>query len=344
MSSMPSEIKHADNPLVKVAVDSNSPPLLQIKDLNVDFHSPSGTAQVLTGVNVSIAPGEILGLVGESGSGKSVTAMSIVRLLSSRARITRGSISYMGTDLLGLNAAEMRKLRGNEISMIFQNPRSSLNPVLRIGDTLREVLKVHNGLGRKEADARALELFADVGLADGVSVLKRYPHEISGGMAQRVMITMALASKPNLLIADEPTTALDVTIQHQIIQLLSSLREKSGLAQILITHNLGVAAELCTRLAVMYAGNIVEESSTLNIFDSPRHPYTRGLLGVRRQTAASGQRQTIPGQVPDLRDRPTGCQFHPRCIYARDICSRVAPQLERNAGHSVACHFHREIP
>lgn len=338
-----SETKHAARPFPEAAVDGRTAPLLEVKDLNVDFDSPSGAARVLQGVNISIAPGEILGLVGESGSGKSVTAMSIIRLLGGTGRITRGSIRYRGTDLVGLSAAEMQKIRGNEISMIFQNPRSSLNPVLRIGQTLREVLRVHNGLNRRASDARAIELFADVGLADAASLLKRFPHQVSGGMAQRIMITLALASKPSLLIADEPTTALDVTIQYQIIQLLSRLRAETGLAQIVITHNLGVAAELCTRLAVMYAGNIVEEGSTLDIFDDPRHPYTRGLLAVRRHGAAGGRRQTIPGQVPDLRDRPSGCQFHPRCAYARDICSEAAPPLERDGGHGVACHFHKQI-
>lgn len=339
-----SEMDHATHPLSETAVGGSAPPLLEVKDLGVDFDSPAGTAHVLRGVSISIAPGEILGLVGESGSGKSVTAMSIIRLLSGSGRITRGSILYRGIDLVGLSAAEMRKIRGSEISMIFQNPRSSLNPVLRIGQTLREVLRVHSGLNRKASDARAMELFADVGLADAASLLERFPHQVSGGMAQRMMIALALASKPSLLIADEPTTALDVTIQYQIIQLLSRLRAETGLAQILITHNLGVAAELCTRLAVMYAGNIVEEGSTLDIFDDPRHPYTRGLLAVRKHKAAGGgRRQTIPGQVPDLRARPSGCQFHPRCVHARDICTKVAPPLERDGGHGVACHFHRQI-
>jgi peptide/nickel transport system ATP-binding protein len=272
-----------------------------------------------------------------------VTALSIVRLLRGAGRITSGRILYRGKDLAGLSAADMTRIRGNEISMIFQNPRSSLNPVFRIGKTLREVLRVHEGLSGRAADARAVELLADVGLPDPASVLKRYPHQVSGGMAQRAMIALALASKPSLLIADEPTTALDVTIQYQIMMLLRRLRQETGLAQIVITHNLGVVAELCERVSVMYAGGIVEEGATIDIFDDPRHPYTRGLLAARPHSRSVGRPQTIPGQVPDLRNRPSGCPFHPRCAYARDICVEVAPPLESDGGHKVACHFSKEI-
>jgi oligopeptide/dipeptide ABC transporter ATP-binding protein len=319
-------------------------PLLHVDDLRVTFFTPAGPVNVLEGVTLSINPGEILGIVGESGSGKSVTALSIMRLLRRPGQVTGGRVLYQGTDLLGLPPDRMRHIRGEEISMIFQNPRSSLNPVFRVGKVLREVLRVHEGLRGDAADRRAIALLADVGLPDPVSILARYPHQLSGGMAQRVMIALALASAPRLLIADEPTTALDVTIQYQIITLLSRLRAEHGLAQIVITHNLGVVAELCDRVAVMYAGTIVEEGPVLTIFDEPRHPYTRGLLAARARTETTGALASIPGQVPDLRNRPAGCPFHPRCPHARDLCAEAVPLLE-DAGerHRVACHRWREI-
>jgi oligopeptide/dipeptide ABC transporter ATP-binding protein len=319
-------------------------PLLRVEDLHVTFFTPAGPVDVLTGVNLSINPGEILGIVGESGSGKSVTALAIVRLLRRPGRVTGGRVLFRGTDLLTLPPERMRGVRGDEISMIFQNPRSSLNPVFRVGTVLREVLRVHEGLRGADADRRAVALLADVGLPDPAAVLDRFPHQLSGGMAQRVMIALALASSPHLLIADEPTTALDVTIQYQIITLLSRLRAEHGLAQIVITHNLGVVAELCDRVAVMYAGTIVEEGPTVTIFDEPRHPYTRGLLAARARTETVGALASIPGQVPDLRNRPAGCPFHPRCAFARDACAETVPPLEA-AGerHRVACHRWREI-
>jgi oligopeptide/dipeptide ABC transporter ATP-binding protein len=319
-------------------------PLLTVEDLRVSFATPAGPVQVLEGVHLSLESGEIVGIVGESGSGKSVTALSIMRLLPHPGRISGGRILFRGSDLLGLSADSMREVRGNEISMIFQNPRSSLNPVFRIGTLLREVLRVHDGLTGKSAETRAIEMLAHVGLPDPASVLRRYPHQVSGGMAQRAMIALALASSPNLLIADEPTTALDVTIQFQIITLLLRLRGERGLAQIVITHNLGVVAELCSRVSVMYAGSIVEEGPTLAIFDEPRHPYTRGLLAARARTEAVGRLRTVPGQVPDLSHRPSGCAFHPRCAHARDLCTQVRPQLETvGARHRAACHFWKEL-
>jgi oligopeptide/dipeptide ABC transporter ATP-binding protein len=322
----------------------NDSPLLQVVDLRVTFFTPAGPVNVLEGVNLSLAAGEILGIVGESGSGKSVTALSIVRLLRRPGRVTGGRIVYRGNDLLSLPAGAMRGIRGEEISMIFQNPRSSLNPVFRVGKVLREVLRVHEGLKGIDADRRATALLADVGLPDPAAILHRYPHQLSGGMAQRVMIALALASSPRLLIADEPTTALDVTIQFQIITLLARLRAERDLAQIVITHNLGVVAELCDRVAVMYAGTIVEEGPTTAIFDEPRHPYTRGLLAARARTETVGTLASIPGQVPDLRQRPAGCPFHPRCTYAREVCAETVPVLEdAGARHRVACHRWREI-
>ena len=303
---------------------------------------------VLEGVNLAVADGEILGIVGESGSGKSVTALSILRLLRRPGRVTGGRALFRGVDLLELDPREMRAIRGDMISMIFQNPRSSLNPVFPIGKVLREVLRVHSGLAGRAADSRAVELLTDVGLPDPDAVLRRYPHQLSGGMAQRAMIALALASAPDLLLADEPTTALDVTIQHQIITLLERLRADRGLAQIVITHNLGVIAELCDRVAVMYAGTIVEEAPVEAIFDEPRHPYTRGLLAARARAESTGTLASIPGQVPDLRRRPSGCPFHPRCAHARSGCTEAPPVLEdtgpgAGSDHRVACHLWREL-
>ncbi len=320
-------------------------PLLRLDGVHVTFDAPSGSAHILDGVNLSIQSGEILGIVGESGSGKSVTAMSIIQLLQKPGRISGGRIVYKGTDLMQISKEEMRKIRGNEISMIFQNPRSALNPVFKIGRVINEVLKIHEGLSGAKAHKRAIELLSNVGLADPESVLTRYPHQVSGGMAQRVMIALALASRPSLLIADEPTTALDVTIQYQIIQLLKRLQKEADLTQIVITHNLGVVAELCERVVVMYAGTVVEEGRTIDIFDSPKHPYTRGLLAARAAHASGeGKLQTIPGQVPDLRERPTGCPFHPRCAFATKACSKDAPSLMSvGENHKAACLRWEEI-
>lgn len=323
---------------------ASSAPFLQVEDLRVAFFTPAGPVRVLEGVTLAVDAGEILGIVGESGSGKSVTALSIARLLRRPGQVTGGRVLYRGQNLLTLSPGEMRGIRGEEISMIFQNPRSSLNPVIRVGTLLGEVLRVHGRLRGTAARQRAIHLLTDVGLPDPESILHRFPHQLSGGMAQRVMIALALASSPSLLIADEPTTALDVTIQFQIITLLARLRREQGLAQIVITHNLGVVAELCDRVAVMYAGTIVEEGPTAEIFDEPRHPYTRGLLAARARTETIGALSSIPGQVPDLRQRPSGCPFHPRCAYARAICSEVEPVLEDvSPRHRAACHFWREI-
>jgi peptide/nickel transport system ATP-binding protein len=324
--------------------DQGMAPVLQVEDLAVTFFTPTGPVHVLTGVDLTVNAGEILGIVGESGSGKSVTALSIVRLLPQQGRITNGRILFQDQDLVAIPIQAVRRIRGNEISMIFQNPRSSLNPVFRVGTLMREVLRVHGGFRRAKADEQAMRLLADVGLPDPASVLRRYPHQLSGGMAQRVMIALALASSPRLLIADEPTTALDVTIQHQIIVLLNRLRAERGLTQVVITHNLGVVAELCDRVAVMYAGTIVEDGPTVAIFDEPRHPYTRGLLAARARTDTTIILASIPGQVPDLRHRPRGCPFHPRCPFARPICSEVKPALDQvGPRHRAACHFWREI-
>ena len=318
--------------------------LLRVEDLRVAFDAPSGRVDVLVGVGLTVADGEILGIVGESGSGKTVTALSVLQLLRRPGRVVGGRALFRGVDLLTLDARAMRAIRGDMISMIFQNPRSSLNPVFTVGKVLREVLRVHSGLGGSQAASRAMALLDDVGIPDPESILRRYPHQLSGGMAQRVMVALALASSPHLLLADEPTTALDVTIQHQIITLLARLRAERGLAQVIITHNLGVIAELCDRVAVMYAGMIVEEAPVEAIFDEPCHPYTQGLLAARARADRAADLASIPGQVPDLRRRPSGCPFHPRCTHARDVCAEVRPPLEEaGSRHRVACHRWKEL-
>jgi oligopeptide/dipeptide ABC transporter ATP-binding protein len=318
--------------------------ILEVSGLTAEFPSPSGTVRVLDGVDLEVQDGEILGIVGESGSGKTMTALSVTRLLPPAAEIVGGEILFRGSNLLGLSGREMNRIRGEQISMIFQNPRASLNPLYRVEKTLEQVLGTHRNLSGESARRAAFELFADVGLQPE-RVLGRYPHELSGGMCQRVMIAYALASRPSMLIADEPTTALDVTIQLQIIELLSRLREEHGLTLILITHNLSVVAELCDRVAVMYLGKIVEEGPVLEIFDRPKHPYTMGLLASRPNVhAGGGDLATIPGQVPDARERPSGCPFHTRCPHAKELCSEQPPAKEEiGAGHAVACHFWREI-
>jgi oligopeptide/dipeptide ABC transporter ATP-binding protein len=318
--------------------------ILDVRGLTTAFPSPSGPVHVLDGVDFQVEDGEILGIVGESGSGKTLTALSVTQLLPAAARIRAGEVLYRGSNLLALGPRQMNKVRGEQISMIFQSPRASLNPLCRVETTLLQVLRTHRKLRGAAARKVALELLADVGLPDPARVLDRYPHQLSGGMCQRVMIAYALASNPSLLIADEPTTALDVTVQLQIIQLLSRLVKEHGLTLILITHNLSVVAELCDRVLVMYLGRIVEEGPVLEIFDRPRHPYTLGLLGSRPSVHEEGMLAAIPGQVPDLRDRPTGCPFHPRCRFAKEICAEEQPAREvTTAGHAVECHFWREV-
>jgi len=309
-----------------------------------EFPSPAGAVRVLNGVDFEVQDGEILGIVGESGSGKTMTALSVTGLLPPAAKIVGGEIVFRGSNLLGLSLREMNRIRGAQISMIFQNPRASLNPLYRVEKTLEQVLRTHRNLRGESARLAALDLLHDVGLPDPGRVMRRHPHELSGGMCQRVMIAYALASTPSLLIADEPTTALDVTIQLQIIELLARLRKEHGLTLILITHNLSVVAELCDRVIVMYLGTIVEEGPVLEIFDRPKHPYTVGLLASRPSVHVDGDLATIPGQVPDARERPSGCPFHPRCPYAKEICSEQLPAREEiGAGHSVECHFWREV-
>ncbi len=324
-------------------------PLLEVKGLRTSFSTRDGYVRAVDGIDFRVDRGEIMGLVGESGCGKSVTSLSIMRLISRPGRIEAGEILFDGQDLLKLPDEAMRRVRGERISMIFQQPQSSLNPVWDVGRQIGEVLEIHRGMKRGPARQRALELLRMVGIPDPERRLKAYPHEMSGGMAQRVMIAMALACEPELLIADEPTTALDVTIQAQILDLMRNLREQTGTAIILITHDLGVVAEMCDRVAVMYAGEIVEQTDVNTLFRLPRHPYTRGLIGsipvvgdIREELSV------IPGNVPNLIDVPKGCRFAPRCAsrVAEDnaMAIDVHPGLfSLEAGHEVRCWLYHDM-
>jgi oligopeptide/dipeptide ABC transporter ATP-binding protein len=319
----------------------NVEPLLQVRGLQTWFDTPRGTAKVLDGLDLDIGRGEILGLVGESGSGKSVTAYSILRLVRPPGRIAGGEVRLDGRELLGLPERAMRAVRGKQISMIFQDPRGYLDPVTRVGSVVQEIYRTHEHAGRREAKERALDLLRSVGLPAPQRVYRSYPHELSGGMAQRAMIALALACSPKLLIADEPTTALDVTIQIQIVRLLANLREQLGLTILLITHNLSVVAEVCDRVAVMYSGEIVETGPALEVFERSRHPYTVGLLGARpRVTSVEERLSDIPGRVPDLLAPPSGCRFHPRCFLGDERCRLEAPALRALApDHRSRCHY-----
>jgi peptide/nickel transport system ATP-binding protein len=320
-------------------------PLLDIRDLRVHFRTDAGVNRAVDGVSLHVERGEILAVVGESGSGKSVTAMSILRLIPEPPGKIAGEILFEGRDLLSLPAGDLRRLRGGEISMIFQEPMTSLNPVLTIGRQIGETLRVHEGLTTSAARARAEELLTLVGIPEARRRIGEYPHQLSGGMRQRVMIAMALACAPKLLIADEPTTALDVTIQAQILDLMTSLRRRTDAAVILITHDLGVVAEVADRVVVVYAGRTVEEASVNDLFANPRHPYTRGLLRAIPRLGASlggvnGRLAEIPGMVPNLNEPFTGCSFAGRCSEATSYCRKAAPALERKTPtHSAACFY-----
>ncbi len=299
--------------------------LLQVRNLKTWFATGRGEVRSVDDVSFSIGQGEVLSLVGESGCGKSVTALSIMRLVSEPGRIVGGEILFEGRNLRELREQEMRAIRGNDIAMIFQDPMTSLNPVFTVGEQIAEAVRLHRGVSRKEAWAQAVEGMRDVAIPAPETRAKSYPHEMSGGMRQRVMIAMALACDPKLLIADEPTTALDVTIQAQILDLLNELREKRNLALLLITHDLGVVAEIADRVAVMYAGKIVEEAPVRELFARPRHPYTEGLLRAVPRLDESGEAQkrrlqTIEGVVPNPLQLPPGCRFAPRCAHAQDKC------------------------
>ena len=319
--------------------------LLEVENLQTHFRTPEGVNRAVDGVSFAVEAGETVAIVGESGCGKSVTANSIMRLVPQPPGSIAGAIRFEGRDLLKLSEPAMRKIRGDDISMVFQEPMTSLNPVLTIGRQIAEPLRLHQGLTRNQVEQRVVEMLSVVGIAEPRRRAREYPHQLSGGMRQRVMIAIALACRPKLLIADEPTTALDVTIQAQILSLMADLKQRFGSAIILITHDLGVVAEIARRVMVMYAGRKVEEAPVAELFRSPRHPYTRGLLSAVPKLGSSlADAQTrlaeIPGVVPSLKQRIAGCVFASRCALAADLCRRVAPALEEKApAHFAACHF-----
>jgi peptide/nickel transport system ATP-binding protein len=320
-------------------------PLLSIQNLRTYFYTEAGVARAVDGVSFDVSPGETVGLVGESGCGKSVTALSILRLIASPGRIEADSrMMFEGRDLLSLSEAEMRRVRGNRIAMIFQEPMTALNPVFTVGDQIAEVARVHEKASRKAAWSRAVEMLELVGIPAPADRAKEYPHQMSGGMRQRVVIAMALVMKPALVIADEPTTALDVTIQAQILELLADLQQKFGTSILLITHDMGVVAETASRVIVMYGGEIVESAPVDRIFAKPHHPYTEGLLGAMPKVGDIRERlQTIPGTVPPPTNWPSGCRFHDRCKYSWPRTEESHPSLfEIEPGHFSRCFLAEE--
>ena len=324
-------------------------PLLEVEGLEVEFRTRQGVARVLDGIALSLEPGRTLGIVGESGCGKSITALSIMRLVPvPPGRIGAGAVRLKGEDLLQASEKRMREVRGKDISMIFQEPMTSLNPVYSIGDQIAETVRLHEGLSRRDSLDRAIEMLKAVHIPAAERRVREFPHQMSGGMRQRVMIAMALACQPSVLIADEPTTALDVTVQAQVFDLLKELQEKTGTAIILISHDMGAIAEMADRVMVMYAGRIVEEAATDEILESPRHPYTRGLIACvphmeEEPPPERGALTEIPGVVPALTDLGSGCSFAPRCDHATDLCRSRAPQpFAVDADHRAACWLYGE--
>jgi peptide/nickel transport system ATP-binding protein/oligopeptide transport system ATP-binding protein len=320
--------------------------MLEIRDLRVKFPLRGGKAvHAVNGIDFHLDPGESLGMVGESGCGKSVTLSSVIRLIKSPPAVSEGEIRFHGQDIMKMDMQQLQKIRGKDITMIFQEPMTSLNPVMRVGNQIMEAVLLHENVTRKQAEERALEYFRLVEMPDAESRLWCYPHQLSGGLRQRVMIAMALACDPKILLADEPTTALDVTIQAQILDLLNRLQKKTGMSIVMITHDLGIIAELTKRVAVFYAGRVVEETSTKAIFSNPLHPYTIGLLGCIPTLKTEARRlYMIEGNIPNPVNFPPGCPFHPRCKFAKDICKRTEPQKKQYAeGHCVACHRAGEI-
>lgn len=314
-------------------------PLLEIRNLSVEYSSKTGRVQAVRQVSLGISAGETLGLVGESGCGKSTLALSILRLLPEKAaQVTSGQILFQGKDLLRIPREDLRAVRGGEIAMVFQDPFSALNPVLTVGGQMEEALEVHVGTRRK---TMALDLFSQVRLPEPERIFNAYPHQISGGQRQRVMLAMAVAAKPKLLIADEPTTALDVTVQKDILNLLDELKKNLGLAILFVTHNMGLLSQRAQRLAVMYAGEIIELADTAQVIGQPMHPYTTGLLkSLPRLSHTAARLPMVPGQPPDLRHVPSGCPFHPRCPQVFEPCPTERPPLTLRQGRPVACHLY----
>ena len=321
-----------------------SEPLLVVEDLVTHYETRKGSVKAVNGVSLSVRPGEAVGIAGESGCGKSALGLSIMRLIPPPGRIVAGSVRLAGRELLAMSEAEMRRVRGRELAMIFQDPAATLDPVQRIGQQVREMLELHTRLPRARARDRVVEMLEAVGISQAAERLGHYPHEFSGGMQQRVIIACALILEPSLLIADEPTTALDVTVQAQILELLREIQGgRSRTSIILVSHDLGVVSEVCERVFVMYAGKVVETGPTEVIIGRPRHPYTEGLMSSMPQFAAEGEElRPIRGSVPDLVDPPPGCAFHDRCPMAMDICRRDAPPVvSLDDSHALACHLYR---
>ncbi|MHA1550995.1 MAG: ABC transporter ATP-binding protein [Candidatus Heimdallarchaeaceae archaeon] len=322
-------------------------PILDAQDIYTYFYTESGVVEALDGVSFDVYQGEPVGIVGESGCGKTVTAKSTLRILDKNGKTVAGKILYKGVDLLELPDLQMRKIRGKEIAMIFQDPMTSLNPIFKIDDQMTEVIALHRNCSKKEALEYAIEALEQVGIADAASRVKDYPHQFSGGQRQRVLIARALALQPSLLIADEPTTALDVTIQAQILELIKEMQKKHGLAMMLITHNLGVVAETTKRVHIFYGGRVVESGPTEDIFIDPKHPYTRALFDSIPSLEKDKHRlATIPGLVPRLINPPKGCRFHPRCKFATEICMRERPPdviIDKQKARRVQCHHFDEL-
>ncbi len=338
-----------DTVITPVTSDETQQHVLEVKGLRTSFYTRAGVIKAVTGVDFHVNKGEILGIVGESGCGKSVTSLTILGLVGEPGKVEGGEVLFGGQDLLQISNDEMRKIRGDRIAMIFQQPQSSLNPVMKVGPQIAESLQIHRDMDEKAARVRSLELMDMVGIPDAKRRYEAYPHEMSGGMAQRVMIAIALSCEPELLIADEPTTALDVTIQAQILDLMRVLQKETGTAIILITHDLGVVAEMCDRAAVMYAGEIVEQTDVRTLFAEPKHPYTRGLIGaVPVPGEILDELATIPGSVPNLIELPDGCRFAPRCTAREEhgnvLAERAHPELLAAGGdHLVRCWlYHHE--
>lgn len=318
--------------------------LLEVRDLRTSFYTDDGEVKAVDGVSFTLPKGKTLGIVGESGSGKSITALSILKLLANNGKIIGGEVRFKGEDLLSYSDKQMRDIRGNAISMIFQEPMTSLNPVFTVGRQISESLMKHQDLSKKAAHLKSIELVKLVGIPSPDKRVKQYPYELSGGMRQRVMIAMALACNPEILIADEPTTALDVTIQAQILRLIRDLQKRLGMSVIMITHDLGVVAETCEYVAVMYAGQVVEYSDVVTLFQKPKHPYTIGLMNsLPRHDVELEKLESIHGNVPNPKEMPTGCRFAPRCPAATDLCRNVMPDLLKDdEGNDVRCWIYSE--
>lgn len=325
-----------------MASRSSTENLLSVHNLHTEFATFDGVVKAVNGVDFEIAPRQSLALVGETGCGKSVTAYSILRLIYPPGRIAKGEVKFKGEDLLKKSDHEMSEIRGSQISMIFQEPMTSLNPVFTIGEQLASVLMRHKNLSREEAMKHATASIASVRISDPERIIKQYPHELSGGMRQRVLIAMALSLSPELIICDEPTTYLDVTVQAQVLRLIKDLQERLHASMLLITHNLGVVAHYCDTVAVMYAGSVVEVADTKTLFNDPKHPYVQGLLrAIPSTTKKTGRLESIPGSVPNLIHPPSGCKFHPRCPHVMPVCKKLSPKLGSvGRSHDVACYLY----